>query len=265
MGEHIMAFDRISARRGHQVNLDTRFFQGGILSDPFALYRIEIFQGSVSPENIIDAVDIVAPEESSYPSPIEQIITTDIANGVFRYAYDIPSDATAPQVYLDVWYFYGSDPRTISLPNLSSHEDKLISVTNKFWVYPDKWYADGGLNTIRLAFEPLDIKFRKPEVRPLQLGIMPLPLYDYNFNYVACLLPYLEPTITISTENCEIIVKDAKCEIKLRMGSYRSNPFVVSYLLNTSSLLSGTYKYRITIPLPDGTTRVSDDFYLTIS
>ena len=284
-----MAYNRISARRGQEVNLDISFLRGGILTDPFAIYRIEIFRGSVAAENIVDAIEVASPDSSSYPYPLvrqpdlddppvvcpsppdcDDGSTSVVDNvGRFRLVWDVPSDAIVPDVYFDVWYWFSTDPRTGSgsgsADELSSHEEDLLSQCNRFWVYPDDWYADGGLDTIRLGFEPLDIKFRKPERRPVEVGIMPLPLYDYNYNLVAPIIPYLEPTISIWTENGEAIISNAACTIKIRQGSYRSNPWVISYMLDTCNFFIGTYKYRVKVALPDGTSRVSGDYYLTVS
>lgn len=257
-----MAYNRVSARRGNPVELDVSFFRGGVLHDPYAIYRVEIFRGSVREENIVDAIDVPDPNSSDYPgSDITKLDDSNGDGGKYRLIWDVPKDAVAPDIYFDVWYFFGEHPST---SDSTAAESQLINVQNRFWVYPDKWYADGGLTTIRFDFEPLDIKFRKPEIRPLELGVMPLPLYDFDFNHVSCLLPYLEPTISIFTENCELLVEDEPCTIKIRQGSYRVNPFVISYNLDTSRFLIGTYRYRITVPLPDGTTRVSKDYYLTI-
>jgi hypothetical protein len=52
--------------------------------------------------------------------------------------------------------------------------------------------------------------------------------------------------------------------IGVRQGSYKSNPFVFKYLLTTSDFLIGTCKYRITVNMPNGETRVSDDFFFEI-
>jgi len=249
-------YNRISARRGEVVALNSDFYNGGVAANPFAVYRVEIYRGSVADANIVDAIDIVDPSESGYPSPL---VTSGA--GKFTLNWTVPIDAVVPDIYFDQWYWYGSP---VAEP-LSGHTSELLKQCNRFWVYPAGWYADGGLDTIRFAFEPLDIKFHKPELRPLEVGIMPLPLYDYNYNLVAPLIPYLTYTVSIWTENCESIVEDAPCFLKLRQGAYRSNPYVISYLLDTSTFLKGTYKYRVTATLPDGTTRVSGDFILTIS
>lgn len=263
-----MAYGRISARRGAAVTLPVKFFKGGVLADPFALYRVEIYRGKVATENIVDIIQMLDPADSSYPAPVTHGDGTSDPAGIFSLDWDVPADAVVPDVYFDVWYFFSTDPRTEttggSFDELSEHEDKLISVCNRFWVYPDDWYADGGLETIRFAFEPLDQKFNKPENRALEVGLMPLPLYDYNFNLVAPIIPYLDAKISIKTENDETVVDGAAMTIKLRQGSYRTNPFVLNYILDTSNFYIGTYKYRILITLPDGTTRVSGNFYFTI-
>lgn len=263
-----MAFSRISARRGQDVTLETTFYRGGVATDPFAIRKIEIYRGSVSAANLVETITVSEPDSSEYPSPLSRFVdgSGDDLAGQFAYVWGVPSDAVVPDVYCDVWYFYGSDLRgSGSTDDLDSYTSQLVTVCNRFWVYPDQWYADGGLETVRFGFEPLDLKFRKPEIRPLEVGIMPLPLYDYNYNLVTPLIPYLTYTITIKTENDETIIENAVCSIKLRQGSYRANPFVVSYNLNTADFFIGTYKYRITATLPDGTTRTSGDFILIVS
>jgi hypothetical protein len=111
----------------------------------------------------------------------------------------------------------------------------------------------------------LDQRFRQPEVRPLEIGITPLPLYDYNFNLNAPVIPNITATIRIETMNKEVLVNDAVMEMGLRQGSYRTNPFVLRYNVNTNSFLIGTYRYRIIATLPDGSTRASKDFVFTVA
>jgi hypothetical protein len=264
-----MAYSRISARRSQEVSLETTFYRGGIPTDPFAIYKIEIYRGSVATANLIETIDLPGPDDPTYPTPVSRFVDgsgTDL-DGQFALVWDVPSDVVVPDVYFDVWYFWGNDPRsngTGGTDGLDAFTSSLLTVCNKFWIYPDQWYADGGLETVRFGFEPLDLKFNKPEIRPLEVGIMPLPLYDYNCNLVNPLIPYITWTITIMTENCETVVLDAPLEMKIRQGSYRSNPWVVSYLLDSGDFLKGTYLYRITGTLPDGTTRVSGDFVFTV-
>ena len=40
---------------------------------------------------------------------------------------------------------------------------------------------------------------------------------------------------------------------------------VLKYMLNTSSFLIGTYRYRVTITLQDGSTRTSNWFNFTVN
>jgi hypothetical protein len=89
-------------------------------------------------------------------------------------------------------------------------------------------------------------------------------LYDYNKKLVDPILPYVSAKINIWTANNEPIIENADMTIKLRQGSYRSNPFVLSYMLNTSTIFIGSYRYRVTVILPDGSTRVSQDFSLDV-
>lgn len=285
-----MAFNRISARRGRDVNLDLTFFNGGIPADPFAIYAVEIYRGKIDSCNLIETILIDDVDGSSYPNPLvrqPELAESELGqcggvgfvgcdsdsgtgtdsndDGKFRLVWDVPSNVVVPDVYFDVWHYWPTDPRSGTTGDLSDYIDSLLSNTSRFWVYPDDWYSDGGLQTIRFSFEPLDQKFRKPEKRPLEVGLMPLPLYDYDYNLVQPLIPYLSPKITIWSSNDELILDNASMIIKLRQGSFRSNPWVASYMMDTCRLLKGTYKYRITLNIPDGSTRVSDDLIFTIS
>jgi hypothetical protein len=276
-------YNRISARRGQDVNLDATFYLGGQPADPYAIYRVEIFRGSVASENIVDVITISAPDSSEYPSPLirqpdsdagdaicptpmggacEDVTGgTDSDEGRFRLVWTVPDDAVVPDVYFDVWYFYSSDPGGA----LSASTDELLNKCNRFWVYPEGWYVDGGLSTVNFGFEPLNIKFNKPERKPLEVGIMPLPLYDYDYNLVAPLIPYLVSTISIWTDSGEPVISNAPCTIGTRQGAFRSNPWVIKYMINTCNFFNGTYRYRVQVALPDGTTRVSGDFFFTVS
>jgi hypothetical protein len=277
-------YNRISARRGQDVNLDATFYLGGQRADPFAIYRIEIFRGSVASENIVAAISIPAPSESSYPLPLvrqpdppaaneacptppdcdDQLVGdgTDVSDGRFRLVWTVPTDVVVPDVYFDVWYFFSTDPGG---SDLADSTDELLNQCNRFWIYPENWYVDGGLQTVNFGFEPLNIKFNKPERRPLEIGIMPLPLYDFNYNLVAPIIPFLTPTISIWTDSGEEVISNEQCTIGVRQGAFRTNPWVINYMLDTCRLFKGTYRYRVQVVLPDGTTRVSGDFYLTVS
>jgi hypothetical protein len=288
-------YQRISARRGNTVQLDTRFLRGGIATAPYAIRKVEIYKTQIIPSNLISTFVCVDPCDPRYPSPVEYIRTNTecgpcgtegeegvIVPGEYRLMLDIPADAVVPDIYFDVWYYIPTDPCTMEefagscvtdtagctqYPDL---DDPLLSglvlqSCNKFWVYSDDWDVQDSLTAIRLGFEPLDQKFNQPEIRPLEIGIMPLPLYDYDFNLVAPILPQLTGTITIKTENNEILVEEYPLTIGLRQGSYRSNPYVFRYMVDTMKFLKGTYAYNITAILPDGTTRTSKQFILTIS
>jgi hypothetical protein len=138
-------------------------------------------------------------------------------------------------------------------------------VCQRFWLYPDSYYTDSGLENIRLGFEAMDDKFTQPEVRTLEVGIMPLPLYDYNYNLVAPIIPNLKATISIMTDQCEILICNEPMKIGIRQGTFRSNPFVLQYLFNTMRVLRGSYKYQVTLRLPNGETRTSPRFALQVS
>lgn len=259
---------RIAARKGKVVDLNIDFLNNGVLTDPYAIRTIEIYKTQVAPHNLVASVPIVDPTDSLYPSPlcVESDNSTDgYINGRYHLPFLVPTDFNAPDVYYDVWSYYPTDPCTgtcdLNDPLITAN---LITECHRFWVYPDDWFSSDKLQTIRFGFEPLDQKFYYPEVRPLEIGLMPLPLYDYNFNLVNPMIPYLKPSITIETRSCELLVDNDPCRIGLRQGAYRSNPYVVSYDLNTSLFLKGTYNYQIKLSLPDGSTRVSQKFIFSI-
>jgi len=280
------AFPRISARRGQVVDLNIDFMNNGVLADPYAVRRIEIYKSQVVPHNLVSSVVITDPSDPLYPSPLcrDTIVSppgecctepsepeTPIP-GKYHLPFAIPVEFEVPDVYFDVWYYFASNPCgefgtditacDIDDPN---YDSMLIKCCHRFWIYPDEWFCDDRLQTIRFGFEPLDQRFQSPENRTLEVGLMPLPLYDYNFNLVNPIIPFLSPTITIETQNCELLVDDEPCRIGIRQGAYRSNPWVIQYDLDTTRFLKGTYRYFIKLNLPNGSTRVSRKFILTIS
>ncbi len=277
------ALPRISSRVGKVVDLNVDFYNNGVLADPYAIRKVEIYKAQVLPHNLVASISVLDPTELLYPLPIlkhtidtpegecgTDPITGSEVVGRYHLPFSIPTDFVSPEIYFDVWYYYAENPceegTDIDECDLDSVENmaKMIRCCHRFWVYPDNWFCDDGLQTLRLGFEPLDIKFYKPESRYLEVGMMPLPLYDYNFNMVSQMLPFLKPTITIETHAGEIVVDNAECRIGIRQGSYRSNPFVIQYLVNTDTFFKGTYQYFIKVVLPDGTSRVSKKFMLTI-
>jgi len=259
-----MADSRISTHTGGTVALNVTFLHNGVPENPFAIRRIDIYQGSEKPENLVAQVPVVNSDDDFYPSPVIQDVdeSGNPRPGMFTLFFDVPADFIAPSAYVDVWRFIGTDPGGTDV----DFDDETLwhSQCNRFFVFADNFYLDDGLVVPRLAFEPLDKVFRKPEIRDLEVGIMPLPLYDYDFNRITPIIPQLKAFISISTENCELLVSEDPCRIGIRQGSYRSNPFSIQYRLDTTQFLVGTYLYRIKVQLPDGTTRLSDDLRFTI-
>lgn len=266
-----MADKRISGRRGQTLNLDVSFYRNGVLTDPYAIRKIEIYQTSVAPHNLITTIPFVDPDDSLYPSPAVKEDT-----GLYYYPYDVPSDAEVPDVYFDLWYYYADNPCDGSGTGTSGTEgdcdldddtleESLLFCCHRFWVYPDGWACLDDLSVIEFGFEPLSIHFNKPETRPLQVGIMPLPLYDYDYNTVAPIIPMLTATISVETRCGELLVDESDMTIGLRQGSYRTNPYVLRWNLDTTSFLCGTYRYKVKVVLPDGTSRVSKWFHFTVS
>lgn len=281
-----MGDPRISARTGQIVDLKVTFYQNGVPTDPFMIRRVDIYQGCEKPENLVATIPIST--GSGYPSPLLRMEPEGSigqcgtepppgANmpGVFILPFLIPETFRAPQVYIDVWRFLGKDPGSAGIgtdPDLIyGNQDILeddalwISQSNKFYVFPDSFFTDDGLIVPRLGFEALDKIFYKPEIRTLEIGVMPLPLYDYDFNRIAPLIPHLKAFITIETDNSEVLVNNVPMRIGVRQGTYRTNPFTLQYTLNTQNFIVGSYQYRITVALPNGETRVSAPFRLTVS
>jgi hypothetical protein len=279
------SFPRISARLNQVADLNITFLRNGIPADPYAIRYVEIYKIAVLPQNLVATIPIDNCDLTSYPSPAcqEGIAAEDgvcgteseedtvAVAGKYHLPFLIPNDFVAPAIYFDVWYYYATDPRFAEGTEGADceiddviYEDQLLKCCHRFWVYPDGWLCDDGLQTARFSFEPLDKKFYKPEVRNLEVGLMPLPLYDYNFNLVNPMIPFLQPEIMFETMNCELLVDWTPARIGVRQGSYRSNPLVVQYQVDTSDFIKGTYYYRIRLTLPTGTTIMSDKFVLAI-
>jgi hypothetical protein len=265
------AFPRISARTNQTVDLEVDFLNSGVPADPYAIYSVEIYKSQVLPHNIVATIPFVGPCDESYPSPAHK--RDEECGGVGRYTlpFFVPAEFSAPDVYFDVWYYYPENPCGVGTEecdcDLAAPENihKLLKCCHRFWVYPDGWFCNDGLQTVRFGFEPLDQKFHTPEFRPLEIGLTPLPLYDYNFNLVNPMIPFLQPSITVKTMNHELMVDNEPCKMGIRQGSFRNNPWVIQYSLDTTRFFKGTYQYQIKLMLPDGSTRVSKTFIFTIS
>lgn len=250
---------RISSRICGTTRLDVNFLRNGKLTDPYAIRSIKIYKKSVEDANLVMEIPLPLPDSSEYPSPLVKDSV-----GAYSLYLDIPKTFEAPNIYFDVWCFVPDQNCADTDFDINS-EEYWQCKCNKFWVYPDGWYVDDKLMVPRLGFEPLDVQFRAGETRWLEVGVMPLPLYDYNYNQIMPMIPYLCPTITIKTSRNEVMVLDAPMEIGLRQGAYRTNPFVFKYLLETSNFIINTYDYQITVTTPDGQTMVSPKYTFTIA
>jgi hypothetical protein len=243
------------------------FYLNGIPTDPFAIRRVDIFEEVEKPENLVAQVPVVEPDATGYPDPLIKVTdaTGSPLPGQFLLVFDIPRDFNAPAAYIDVWNFIGTDPAGTGGTAVDLTDESIWSQQcNKFFVFSEGFFADDGLVTPRIGFEALDKTFKKPEVRNLEIGIMPLPLYDFDFNRFAPLIPQSRAFITIQTENCEVLLDNQECTLGIRQGSFRANPFVIQCQINTADFLVGTYIYRVTLQLPNGETRVSGDFRIQI-
>jgi hypothetical protein len=284
-------FPRISGRIGRPIDLNITFYQNGIPTDPYAIIKVQIYRSSVQPENLIAEIPVLPPWDPAYPAPVSRELVDDVTGacgtapdpsgfkpGVFHLFWDVPKTLQTPDIYFDVWTFIPTNPGidisagggTVGATDsdelaLLQDESLWQQCCNEFWLYPDSFYCDSGLQNIRLGFEAIDINLYQPERRTIEVGIMPLPLYDFPYNKIAPIIPQLKAFITISTENCEIIVSRKPMRVGLRQGTYRTNPFVLQYLVDTSQLYKGSYRYRVELELPNGETRASSDFILQVS
>ena len=258
-------YKRISGRVGNQINLNMTFYRNGVPTAPYAIRMVRIYRQSVEDANLVMEIPFPDPDSAEYPFPATEVENECAGNGgAYSLIVDLPCDFPAPDIFIDVWHFI-PDTNCLETGFNLDDESLWVSKCGKFWVFPDGWYADDGLMVPDLGFEPLDVQFRSGEKRWLEVGLMPLPLYDFNYNQIMPLIPYLEPTITISHSGCDIIVDNEGMEMGLRQGSYKTNPFVTKYLLDTTRFLRGTYDYQITLKLPDCQTIVSPKFTFTIS
>jgi hypothetical protein len=281
-------FPRISGRTGSPIDLNITFYQNGIPTNPWAITKVSIYKQSVQPENLVAEIPILPNCDPDYPFPLtrepvdpapvtgpcgtDPAAATAYKPGIYHLIWNVPIDIQVPDIFFDVWSFIPTNPGIetgtgCSTEQLAVLADETLwqSCCNEFWLYPDSSYCDSGLENIRFMFEALDIKFQKPEIRTLEVGIMPGPLYDFDYNKVAPIMPYLTAVISISTCDNELLISNAAMKIGLRQGTYRSNPFVLQYKLDTSCLLKGSYKYRVTVCLPNGESRVSQDFILQVN
>lgn len=265
---------RISGRLGSSLDLNITFYKDGIPTDPFAIRKVEIFKSAVQPENLVAEFPILLPNDVDYPSPLSREFDTSsmVKPGIFHLLWDVPATGIpTPDIFFDVWSFIPTDPGVgggtgiTDLETILDDEDLLQKCCNEFWLYPSGFFCDDDLINIRLGFEAIDIKLNKPEIRRIEVGIMPLPLYDFDYNKIAPLIPQLKATFTLRTDNCETLIDNEPMTIGLRQGTFRSNPFTLRYLFDTSRVLKGNYQYQVSLCLPNGETRVSPTFNLQVA
>lgn len=267
-------YKRISGRVGNKLALNMTFLRNGIPTKPYAIRTVKIYQQSIEDTNLLMEVPFVDPDSPDYPHPAIEVESpcidpddpTSDEGGSYKLIVDIPCDFPVPNLFLDAWHFIPDINCLDEVTAIDLDDESLWQVRcGKFWVYPDGWYADDNLMVPQLGFEPLNVQFRSGEVKWMEVGVMPLPLYDANYCQIMPMIPYLQPSISITTRNCETIVSNEEMEIGLRQGAYRTNPYVFKYLLDTNKFIMGTYNYQITVKLPDCQTIVSPKYTFTIS
>jgi len=284
---------RISGRTGQLIDLNVNFFNNGQLSDPFSIDRVEIYRCSVAKQNLVATIPFACKDEEIYPAPAyrEKVygeiglcgtqppVNGEVRPGIYHLPFKIPKNIPAPEVYIDVWYFHPINPCDCP-ENFDSPRDALdcnpcdpkwdhllTRCCHRFWVYPDEWMCNDGLQEVNFGFEPLNVRFNRPETKCLEVGLMPLPLYSYNKNLVDPMIPFLKPSISIGTSSggaCDMLVKDDEMDFGFRQGPHRTNPWVIKYRLETEKFMRGSYWYQTKLNMPDGTSRVSRRFYFEI-
>lgn len=247
-------YPRVSGRVGEIVALNMNFYHNRVLSSPFAIRRIDIFRASLKPEDLVAQVVFPSPVETAYPAP-----GIEINPGMFEVNFAVPETFVPNDAYFDVWYFIGEDPGTAGFDN----ENLWNFQTGQFWLFDDVWVSDDELLSKRLGFEPLDKKFKRGEIRNLEIGIHPLPKYDYDFNKIAPIIPQLSPSITVWTIHDELLLSDVPCKIGVRQGHHRNSPFVIQCLLDTRTLIRGTYRYVVKVNIGRDVI-ISDKFHFVV-
>jgi hypothetical protein len=266
-----MAQPRVAGRLGDQIDLNVTFYKNGQPADPYAIRKVEVYKSAVQPENLLAEFPVVEPSDSNYPAPIdrEQDSQGDPRPGVYHLYWDVPSSGIpVPDIFFDVWHFIPNDPVGTGSEGTEDLDDESLwqSCCNTFWlVNEDTFYCDDELYNVRFGFEPLDIKFQQPEIRTLEIGLQPLPLYDYDYNKIAPMIPHMSAFFSLATDSCELLIDQQPMRIGLRQGTYRSNPFTLQYTFDTRTVLKGSYQYWVTLCLPNGESRTSPRFALQVS
>lgn len=258
-------FPRVSGRKGSTIRLNVTFYANGVATDPYAIREINIYRNSASATNLVDTIQInTLPGESAYPSPLVQCET-----GEYYYDYLVPDDLVTPDSYVDEWSFIGDalEGEGGTTGDIDFNDQTLWDQKcGRFFLNnATNFCLDDGLIVPRIGFEALDVNLQKDELRSIEVGMMPLPLYDYDFNLISPMIPHIVPTYTLETLNHECIVNDGPALIGLRQGLHRTSPFVVRFQIDTSQFIIGTYQYKIKLQLPNGETRVSPNFKFSIN
>ena len=269
-----MAMPRVSGRLGNQIDLNVTFYKNGVPVDPYAIRKVEVYKSTAQPENLIAEFPILSPTDVDYPYPLTRDLDSEgvVRPGIFHLIWDVPeSGISVPDIFFDVWSYIATDPG-ISTDSedevdlsILDNEDLFLQCCNEFWLYNEAFFCDNGLSNIRLGFEPQDIKFNQPEIRTLEVGVMPLPLYDYDYNHIAPIIPQLLGYFSLLTDSNELLIDKEPMRIGLRQGSFRSNPFVLQYEFDTRRVLRGSYQYQVIVCLPNGESRASPYFHLQVS
>lgn len=254
-------FKRISARTGGVVALNMSFKNNGALMDPYAIIKVNIYKNKIAQANLVEMIEIVPPDSTDYPAPLERGLDDDDnpIPGKYVLNYAIPSEFEQ-DVYFDEWVIVSECNSTDCLEDT----DQCSTICGRFYVFTDCVVGDDELEKFKFGFESLNHHFSKPAVVPLEVGVMPLPLYDHKVGAIQAIAS-ATAKIMIETDRQEVVLEWTPIDIALRSGSYRSNPYVLRYTLATSEFLAGTYAYKVMLKLRNGDTYVSKRMYFTIA
>ena len=76
-------FSRLSGRTGNLIGLNVTFSRNGVLANPFALRRVDIYKQSVSDDNLVAQILFGTPDDTGYPAPaIPDLATTGGCRGL---------------------------------------------------------------------------------------------------------------------------------------------------------------------------------------
>jgi hypothetical protein len=189
---------RENARIGDPVRLDAQFFSGGVLFDPVAIERVEIYRGGDGTSNGGVLVDVVDPINIFQDNVGLYHIDLDL------FYHASPSPVTSPgtpaivanTIYYDRWV-YKKDLNSVETYSIGLH----------FYLYPNGTFVCDDTSKFRFEMKVDRKRIVKGEALDIRLQIIPIPLYISRRDPI---VDYLLPISTmrariIDTQNAEMV------------------------------------------------------------